>query len=533
MRPFAVLVAFALLAAPSHAQVLKVALKDPKILKQYKSAVMNVDGEQVLVGEHKSGLTISATEIKYPNNANFELWIPDVENPKFCPYKVVKGEKSSAGGKTSIQIAGATVKSISYLIKEQSLWGLSQEYLKRLADIDGMKKQRDAASKGTQDWNRKQATLIQAMDRLKSWLDQTCFARAGEKYTKEIDKEIKAQKEAKDQRLANAKASIKMTPTPEEVAHAGKEAFGDSVVFHQQDSQHCRIIYKEEIGDERVKGLLEFAESVIDGFRVQFVDPYVAEDFKDYIPDGQFAEWFFGPDDVPGYKTFTNKFYGIQWEKDPHAEETLKRTMGGGARRGKDPSYCRFWRIGEHADLDGMIAHNIGHILVDIHYNQNRNNDTGAWLHEAVGNWISLEYLGRNSVTCVEFRDLEYAKKLLPEGEQSGDLLKGTADLYHRLALDKGRAIDALVKLKLVQFEDEDIAKAYSLFTFVSKSQGEKGQRWLRSCLNAEAQENTFLQQWRKKSEEIFGITNQDVFKWVDAEWKKFAEQQVGGPIKK
>ena len=122
MRPFAVLVAFALLAAPSHAQILKVALKDPKILKQYKSAVMTVDGEQVLVGENKNGLKFDEKQITYPGNANFEIWIPDVENPKFCPYKVVKGEKSSAGGKTSIQIAGATVKSISYFIKEQSLW---------------------------------------------------------------------------------------------------------------------------------------------------------------------------------------------------------------------------------------------------------------------------------------------------------------------------------------------------------------------------------------------------------------------------
>src|SRR5262249_28728065 len=138
-----------------------------------------------------------------------------------------------------------------------------------------------------------------------------------------------------------------------------------------------------------------------------------------------------------------------------------------------------------------------------------------------------------NNVVCKEFRDLEYAKRLLPEGEQSDELLKGTADLYHRLALDKGRALDALCKLKLVQFEDEDIAKAYSLFTFIAKSQAEKGQRWLRSCLSAEAQENTFLQQFRKKSEEIFGITNQDVFKWVDEQWHKFTEQQVGGPIKK
>jgi hypothetical protein len=533
MRPFAALVAFVAFAAPSHAQILKIALKDPKILKQYKSAVMNVDGEQVLVGEHKSGLTFSEKQITYPGNGTFDIWIPDTENPKWCPYKVSKGEKSSAGGgKTSVQIAGQNVKSIGYLIKEQSLWGLSQEYVKRLGDLDGLKKARDAASKGTQDWNRKEASLIQAMDRLKSWLDQTCFAKAAEKYGKEIEKEVKAQKEAKDQRLANAKASIKIVPALEEVVHIAKEAYGDSVVIHQQESQHCRIIYKEEVGDERVKGLLEFAETLIDGFRVLFIDPYIAEDYKDYVPDGMFVEWCFVPDDIEGWKKFTNKYYGEDWAADKHAEERLKGT-GLYVRRGKEPSYQDPQRTSERADLDGIIAHTLGHHLVDIHYNQNRNNGTGAWLHEAVGNWLSLEYLGRNNVTCTEFRDLEYAKRLLPEGEKSDELLKGTADLYHRLALDKGRALDLMCRLKLIELEDADIAKSYSLFCFVAKTQGEKGQRWLRSCLNAEAQPNTFVQQWRKKSEEIFGITNQDIFKVMDELWHKFAEQQVGGPIKK
>jgi hypothetical protein len=533
MRLFAALVALALFAAPSEAQVLKITLKDPKFLKQYKSAVMTIEGEQVLIGENKSGVVFTEKDIQWPANKPFDIWIPDVENPKWCPYKVSKGEKSSAGGgKCSIQIAGESVKTIAYYMREQSLWGLSQEYSKRLLDLDALKKSRDAASKGTQDWNRKQASLIQSMDRLKSWLEQTCFAKAGEKFGKEIEKELKAQKEAKDQRLVNAKAAIKMIPTPEGVTKAGKDSYGDAVVLHQQESQHCRIIYKEEIGDERVKGLLEFAENLIDGFRVQFVDPYVAEDFKDYIPDGLIAEWYFGPDDIPAHKKFTSIFYGEQWDKNPHAEELLK-IAGGGARRGAAPNFINYWRISEQSDLDGIIAHNLGHILVDLHYNQNRLNGAGVWLHEAVGNWLSLEYLGRNGVTCVSIQDLNYAKSLVPEGERSDELLKGTADLYHRLALDKGRALDALAILKLVQFEDADIAKSYSLFTFVAKTQGEKGQRWLRACLNAEGQPSTFVQQWRKKSEEIFGVTKQDIFKVIDEQWHKFAEQQVGGPLKK
>src|SRR5262249_41655689 len=151
----------------------------------------------------------------------FELWVPDIDNPKLCPYKSVKGEKSSAGGKSSVRIQSHDVKDIQYYMKDQSLWGLTQEYNKRLAAIDELRKTRDSAAKGSPGWTRKQALLIQGMERLKSWLGETIYAKSGEKYAKEIDKENKAQKDAKEQRLANAKTSIKMVPTPEAITKAG------------------------------------------------------------------------------------------------------------------------------------------------------------------------------------------------------------------------------------------------------------------------------------------------------------------------
>src|SRR6185295_7822107 len=124
-------------------------------------------------------------------------------------------------------------------------------------------------------------------------------------------------------------------------AKAGKEAYGDSIVFHVGESTHFRYIYKEEIGDERVKGLLELAETLIDGFRVQFIDPYISEDFKDYIPDDMFSEFYFGPDDIPSHKKFTTVYYGANWE-DKHGEERLK-AAGGSSRRQKSPSYITFF----------------------------------------------------------------------------------------------------------------------------------------------------------------------------------------------
>ncbi len=542
MRPLAVYAAVAALfafAAPSHAQILKIQLKDAKLYKSFKVGVVNLEGEDYLVGEEKGNLIkFSDGKVDLPPNSPghpgvFELWVPDVENPKACPYKVAKGgEKSSAGGKASIRVQSQDVKSVGYYMKDQSLWGLSQEYNKRMAAIDELRKTRDSASKGSPDWNRKQSLLIQGMERLKSWLGETIYAKAGDKYAKEIDKENKAQKDAKEQRLANAKSSIKMVPTPEGLTKAGKDAYGDSIVFHVQESTHFRFVYKEEVGDERVKGLLELAETLLDGFRISFVDPYVSEDFKDYFTDDMLSEWYFGPDDIPSHKKFTSAYYGVAWDTGPKAEK-LEKLPGAQWRRAKPPEHIHIWRIGEHGDLDGIVSHNLGHDLVDVHYNQDRPSEPSPWLHEAVGNWLSLEYLGRNSVKCVDLKDLEYAKKIVPEGEQSDELLKGTADLYHRLALDKGAAIDQLALKEIAQFEDEDVAKSFSLFCYIAKVQGEKGQRWLRACMNYASTPTTFIQQWRKKSEEIFGVTGKDVFKMINEEWQKFAEQQVGGAIKR
>jgi len=540
MRPLAVYAAFAALfafAPSSPAQIMKFSLKEPKLYKSFKIGVVNLEGEDWLIGEAKSGLKKEGGKIELPPNTPghpgvFELWVPDIENPKSCPYKVVKGEKSSAGGKTSIRVQSQDVKLFGYYMKDQSLWGLSQEYMKRLAAIDEMRKTRDSAAKGSPDWNRKQALLIQGMERLKSWLGETIYTKAGDKYAKEIEKENKAQKDAKEQRLVNAKASIKMVPTPEGLTKAGKDAYGDSIVFHVQESTHFRFVYKEEIGDERVKGLLELAETLLDGFRITFVDPYVSEDFKDYFTDDMLSEWYFGPDDIPSHKKFTSAYYGIAWDTGPKAEKTEK-LPGGAARRAKPPVHIHYWRIGEQGDLDGIVAHNLGHDMVAVHYNQDRPNDPCPWLNEGVGNWLSLEYLGRNTVKCIDLRDLEYAKKIVPEGEQTDELLKGTADLYHRLALDKGMPIDALALKEIASFEDEDVAKSFSLFCFIAKSQGEKGQRWLRACLSYAATPNTFVQQWRKRSEEIFGVTGKDVFNTINEDWKKYAEQQVGGTIKK
>ncbi len=531
MRILAPLLAVLVMSAAAPAQIMKIEFKDPKKAKKFKDNCIEVNDELFLVGEPKSGIALDEEKnvIKYDGQKTNELWVADMNNPKVCPYKVQKGEKVRNGANAVVAINGPDIKGISIFIADQSLYGLSKEYGRRDDEIDDLKKERDACKKGTPEWTAKQTSLIQTMERMKSWLAETLYSRAAKKVAREIETEQKAAKEARSQRLANAKASIKDGQVPEDMVRVAKEAYGDAVTFHAQESQHCRMIYREEIGDERVKALLELAENVIEGFRVQFVDPYVAEDFKDFIPEDLFAEWYFGPDDVNQNEQFLKKYFGISFE-GPHRDRLLK-AAGHPARRGKVNVHC--WRVGEQGDLEGMITHNLGHDLVNIHYNQDRSNDVADWLYEGVGNWLSLEYLGRNSVSCFTFDTAKYAKKAKENSGDESGLLLGTADIYHRLALEQGPELDALAIRKLAEFEDPDVAKGFSVFNFIAKTQGEKGQRWLRACCNAANVPGSFIAQWRKRSEELFQVTGADVFKKINDDWRKFAQEQIGGPVGK
>lgn len=525
----AALIVSACFASSATAQIMKIEFKDPKSAKKYKQHCIEVNDELFLVGEIKAGATLNEAKRAWELSPTIELWVADMDSPRACPYKVVKGQKVKSGSKATVALNRDDVLHILTFMQDQSFFGLTKEFAARNDEADDLKKQRDTLKKGTPEWKSKQTSLIQTLERLKSWLDQTIYSKYSRKIKREIDAEMKASKEANAQRLELAKQTIKMVPTAADLVQVGKEVYGDAVVLKTAESQHMRIIYREECGDDRIKSLLELGENLIEGFRVQFIDPYVGEDYKDYIPDGMFHESYFGPDDVGLNEKFLGKYYGMTFA-GPFADKQ-REAAGHSTRRKSAPNYCHQWRSADQADLEGMIAHNMGHDLVNIHCNQDRSNDVADWLYEGVGNWISLEYLGRNSVQCINFDIGKYAKKRETEGGD-GALRQGTADIYHRLALEEGASIDVLAMKKLSEFGDPDVAKSYSLFNFIAKTQGEKGQRLLRACCNAAAVPGQMIPQWRKKAEELYAIAGVDIFKKLNDEWIAFASELVGAPVK-
>ena len=513
-----------LLAGQASAQIYRVAFKDQKRAKSFSDHCIEVNDELFLVGEAKSGIRLNEekNQVEYINNGPNELWVADMDDPSSCPYKLQKGELVRNGSKAVAGVDGPDIANISIFIRGQSLYGLSREYARREGEIDELKKQREACKRGTPEWKLKQSALIQTMQRMKSWLDQTLYTRAAKKFTHEIESEMKAARDTTTQRFELARQSIKKSEPPDELTQAAREVYGEDVVFHWQESEHCHIAYDQALGDGRIAGMLELAESLIEGFRVLFIDPYVAEDFPDYLPDKVFVEWCFGPNDVAKFEQFCKKYYGLSFA----GPEAQKKLAGHCTRRAK--VYIDTWSVDDRSDLEGMVAHQMGHHLVNIDYNQDRAADVADWLYEGVGNWLSLEYLGRNNVQCVAFEPSKYTKKAADNNVASG-LLLGTAEVYHRLALEKGLPIDQLALRKLYEFDDPAVAKSYSVFNFIAKTQGEKGQRWLRACCEAADVRKTFIAEWRKKSEELFQVTGVDVFKKLGDDWARFAQEQIDG----
>jgi len=188
-----------------------------------------------------------------------------------------------------------------------------------------------------------------------------------------------------------------------------------------------------------------------------------------------------------------------------------------------------YWKYNPDSDLEGMVAHELGHVLAQLQYNLSMTKPLAQdWLLEGAGFYVSLEFLGRNSVTCKQFKETHYVHEKKKEGER--DMKLGLRDYYNALALDSGPSIDKLALKDLYSLDEADVAKSWSFFDFLVKKEGKEGQLFLRAACATSKDKATFIQKWREKANQIFAIDNGDVFKAIDTRWRAFAEsgQETG-----
>ncbi len=522
-RVLLALLAMLLFAPFAPAQVYYVLFKDPKTAKRFPTACITVKGQPALVGEPKSGITLENGQIRYQGDkGSNELWVVNTADPAVVPYKLADDAYVSAGVKGgTATLSGNQIAGIQILLARQSLYGMSREYALRKQQLDAAQKSRDAVKAGSAEWSTAHAKLLGEMERLHTWLDTTIYPEAAKKLAAELEKQRKTvAKEAYAQRLAAALASIASVATPPRLVELGNK-LAPGTVFHVQESLHLRFTHDTRLSDEQVHELLLLAEKMIDGFRAEFVDPYVGADFKDFVPDDRFMEFWFGPDESSAHERFLTDWYAVSW--GDHKDERVA-ALSGRYRRNQPPEYLDYWKIADNTDFDAIVAHQLGHVLANLHCNQGRKGDLPTWLEEGVGYWLALSYLGRNGVTCKQFEKAEYAK---PAGGKKAErsILMGETELFLRVALDHGPPADLLLRKPLHQMEDADLAKAWSFFEWIARDEGKRGQLWMRALCEVFAHAGPSLVQYRATSEEAFGVQGEDVFKALDERWRKHAEE--------
>jgi len=523
-------------ASSAQAQIMGVTFKNPKHEKKYKKHITTVRGAQVVMGEIKSGITYNpGKNTTWDANGSVVLFVPDPRNPGAAPYKVKNGELVGATSKNEVTISGGHIDKIFVLMADETLVGLTNEYNIRNEQVAEFKAERDRHDKTTTEWAIHHVRLVTTMDRLAYWLEQTGFSEAAERLRKDIVKQGKAVKvEAVRARGEQALASIEEIETPEELTAISKEFFEGRDVFHAMHSQHIRIYYVDTISKESVREALRVGEEVIEGFRAEFVDPYLGDDYKDFIPDDLFQEFLFFPPTDKSKEIYSSKFYGVSYHQN---REALLSAEGGGMVGAVKPYFKSFWKNQENQDLPGIVCHRLGHTLATLHFGSGTKNLQQDWLSEGVGYYISFEYLGRNNVTCKAFHQNEesYRKREIEKHEGDKTVGEGRRDVYNEVALTKGRPIDQLALKILFEMDDADLAKSWSFFDYVARKEGKAGQLWLRAAGSFAGARKTFIQKWREAGGAALGVSPGEAFRAIEQRWRSYADndQDISGAPRK
>jgi len=110
---------------------------------------------------------------------------------------------------------------------------------------------------------------------------------------------------------------------------------------------------------------MELGETVIDGFRNEFVNSYLDESFTDEISDEIFVQFFFSTDRATHYERLYEDYLQGAWGDGERRESLLKLN---GKWTYFENTILSYWRTTPYSDLEGGVVHGLGHRLSALHY---------------------------------------------------------------------------------------------------------------------------------------------------------------------
>lgn len=532
MRFLLPLIALLFFAGSASAQIYALEFKDPKYAKGYKKNLFDWNGRKVVLVEIRGGLSKGPNgNFTWQPNDRIEFFVQNQGDPLDLAYKIDDdGMHVTKKKSLTIGIAGDRMEGIIPFMRDESFHTLAIAYQRRLDRIEDLRAQRKEAEKGSAVWFGVHDQLTREIELMQLWLRQTGFIKAANKLERDLLREKKLASEAKAARVEAAMGSIKTIDTDPKLTEVAHQLGGPTLDFHTQESKHLRIIYHNGIEDAQVTRLLELGETVIDGFRTQFVDPHLDEDFKDFVPDDLFVAFFFSTDQKKHYEKFYEDYFGGSWGTGEQRERRLNIRGSSSMLKGLFHSY---WLTDESSDLEGIVVHQIGHRLAGHHYRMHGQGQD--WLQEGVAYYLSFNYLNRNAVNCIAFKPPPRLagghtvakggkKKAKKEEERTTAVMKGLRDVMAGVAFHAGTPIHQLIPKKQYDFENEDTAKSWAFFAFLADKAGKEGQLWLRG-LEPILFEDDFQLQLRKLTEKMFDITQGDPMEQLEASWKEYLEK--------
>jgi hypothetical protein len=528
------LFAAGLLSPAASAQIFALHFKDEKAAKNFSKQLYDLEGEQVMLVMIKSGVTEKpdGSGFQWTVNTRLEFFVQDQDDPSKVSYKIVGNELEAADKSLVIGIQSERVDSLQGFMPRESFATLAKEYERRVREMEDLSKRQAEEQKGSPAWFALGRVKVQSMEQLHIWLRETGYARAANKLERDLLRERKSLDEGAKERINRAIGSIKESAlSPKFVEVAGKVAPG--VKFAAQESQHLRIVYHDEVDSGRVTALLELGERAIELFKNEFVDPYAGDDFKDMIPDGMFEEFYFGREDQIQYERMLVEYYGQGWGSGKEKEDRLKAQ---GSRRNFEKLALAYWKIGKQEDLEGIVLHELGHTLATLHYEIISGQD---WLTEGSGYYLSFALLSRNNVNCFAFEPEKGpgegtvakgpgGEKPKPTTKKTAAVMQGAREVMAEMALMAGPPMDQLAKKELWNFANEDMAKSWAWYDWISRRCGKQGQLWLRrSSKIANVSRDAFLLELRKMTAEVFALApDKDPVQVLEERWKEYLKKE-------
>ena len=503
-------------AAPAAAQLIGMKLPDA-LEKKHEKLMIARGSQKYLICEPVSGFTVDVNGGPMTSKGPvFVVCVPDFNKPDAPLYDGVdkEGNKKPAEGRR-LAFTSKELPKLDVVIwdKVQTLSGLRDEFVRKREEIEGKRKQLGALKVGTPEWFNLHRTLLIDVDALVGWLRSTLYAPAAESWEKQYAGELKkAGVSASKSRLETAKRVVK-ADVPENLAPSTKEAGKGDLKWHAKSSQHIRIIAHGGIESGRLDAALTIGERIIEQVRTDFIDPYLQPDDQDPVKDEIFIEFMFCPDDNALCTHLWEKFYGMSIGQ-PRAETEKMNHRGSGG-----PGFLSLCKQDGGGDLEGWVAHNLGHFIGDVAFNGYA--PMPAWCGEGFAYWVSFEHLSRNSVTCFAWSVPTYARAADKVGEKRVE--EGMRAAFNQIALTQGPSMSDLFQTPLATMTGAHLAKAWSVIDWMVSAEPKRLREFMRGAGRHVDNGRTQIEKFRPLASEIFEVKTGDVYQAMDEVWRKYA----------